>query len=218
MRQANTFFDDADPGIGNFRDGRRRVAAEVSAFSRCLRCFLRGKADEPQLETELGELGLTPDEVAGYMSAANRQVYALTKLASTLREQKIDPRNCARMDETLSMLTDDVGACERIFKTPIPTIYTRQTSRFTGVWLALLPLAIYPVDASWMRLMTIVASGVITFFLLGIEELGVQIEEPFSILPIESFCDTSIGSAVHAMVLAEDKARALAVARDREIP
>ena len=25
----------------------------------------------------------------------------------------------------------------------------------------------------------------ITFFLLGIEELGLQIEEPFSILPIE---------------------------------
>ena len=48
---------------------------------------------------------------------------------------------------------------------------------------------------------------VITFFLLGIEELGVQIEEPFSVLPLESFCDTSIGSALDAMVIAEDKAR-----------
>ena len=33
---------------------------------------------------------------------------------------------------------------------------------------------------------------VITFFLLGIEELGLQIEEPFSILPIEAFCNGAI--------------------------
>ena len=62
-RQANTFFaEDRYPGYGNFRDYRRRVAAETSAFTRCLRCFLRGKADEPNLEVELKKLGFTPDE------------------------------------------------------------------------------------------------------------------------------------------------------------
>ena len=41
-----------------------------------------------------------------------------------------------------------MGACERIFKTPIPVIYTRHTSRYVGLWLALLPLAIWSVDLS----------------------------------------------------------------------
>ena len=90
------------------------------------------------------------------------------------------------MDATLSELCDDVGACERIFKTPIPLVYTRHTSRFVGFWLALLPLAVYGVDTSWNHLLTIPSCMVITFFLLGIEELGLQIEEPFSILPMEA--------------------------------
>jgi len=113
------------------------------------------------------------------------------------------------MDDTLSLLCDDVGACERIFKTPIPIIYTRHTSRFIGAWLALLPLAVWGIDPSWNHLITIPSTMAITFFLLGIEELGLQIEEPFGILALEAFCDASIGAVLYDMVLTEDKARGL---------
>ena len=75
------------------------------------------------------------------------------------------------------------------------------------MWLGLLPFAIWGVDPSWNHLITIPACMVITFFLLGIEELGLQIEEPFSILPIEAFCDASIGAVLNDMVLAADKDR-----------
>merc|ERR1740138_1921220 len=70
VRQANTFMtEDRYPGYGNFRDYRRRVAAETSAFTRCLRAFLRGKADEPNLALELKNLGFCPPEVQGYMKS-----------------------------------------------------------------------------------------------------------------------------------------------------
>ena len=128
-------------------------------------------------------------------------------LSLTIRKANLDGRDRQRMDATLSELCDDVGACERIFKTPIPLVYTRHTSRFVGFWLALLPLAVYGVDTSWNHLLTIPSCMVITFFLLGIEELGLQIEEPFSILPIEAFCDASIGAVLNDMVLAADKDR-----------
>merc|ERR1719238_2503894 len=85
VRQANTFFDDSNPAYGNFRDGRRRIAAETSAFTRCLRCFLRGPSDETNLQRELKELGFAPSEVKGYMTAANKQVYALDQIGTTLR-------------------------------------------------------------------------------------------------------------------------------------
>jgi len=203
MRQANSFFDDSVPNYGNFRDGRRRCAAEISAFTRCLRCFLRGKEDEANLKSELKALGFSPTEIDGYMSAANRQVYALSQISSTIRTQKaMEPLERSRMDTTLSGLLDDVGACERIFKTPIPRVYTAHTSRFTGAWLFLLPFALHAPSV-----VPVFACGMITFFMLGIEELGVQIEEPFSVLPLESFCDASIGGALDAMVLVEDKAR-----------
>ena len=59
------FVEDRYPGHGNFRDYRRRAAAETSAFTRCLRCFLRGKEDEENLREELKELGFTPTEIKG---------------------------------------------------------------------------------------------------------------------------------------------------------
>jgi len=204
VRQANQFFDNSHPGYGNFMDARRRVAAETSAFTRCLRAFLRGKADESNLRAELNTLGFTPEEIDGYMSAGNRQVYALSQISTTIRTQKLlDPLERSRMDATISALLDDVGACERIFKTPIPRVYTAHTTRFVGLWLFLLPFAINTAS-----IVPIIATGVISFFFLGIEELGVQIEEPFSVLPLESFCDASIGATLDAMVLTEDKARA----------
>ena len=209
VRQANTFMGDDSPGFGEFQDWRRRVAAETSAFTRCLRCFLRGPDDEKNLRAELGVLGFSPAEVAGYMAAANRQAYALQMLGSSLRKANLDPLALSRMDDTLSALCDDVGACERIFKTPIPIIYTRHSSRFLGSWLGLLPLAVWGIDPSWNHLITIPSTMAVTFFLLGIEELGLQIEEPFGILALEAFCDASIGAVLYDMVLVEDKARGL---------
>ena len=62
MRQGNTFFvDDRYPGYGNFRDYRRRLAAETSAFTRALRCFLRGPEDEENLRVELKGLSGRPE-------------------------------------------------------------------------------------------------------------------------------------------------------------
>jgi predicted membrane chloride channel (bestrophin family) len=207
VRQANTFMGDEYPGYGDFQDWRRRIAAETSAFTRCLRCFLRGPADNQNLRAELKILGFSATEVDAYMTAGNRQCFALQQLGNSLRKSKMDMRARTIMDETLTKLCDDVGACERIFKTPIPVIYTRHTSRYVGLWLALLPLAIWSVDPSWNHLITSPACMLITFFLLGIEELGLQIEEPFSILPIEAFCDASIGAVLNDMVLAADSSR-----------
>jgi len=213
VRQANTFFtEDRYPGFGNFRDYRRRVAAETSAFTRCMRCFLRGKADDPNLEVELRRLGFSPAEVSGYMGSANRQCYALQKLGETARLYGMTDQDRARFDTTLSVLCDNVGACERIFKSPIPLVYTRHTSRYVGLWVGLLPLAIWAADPSWNHLVTIPACAVTTFLLLGIEELGLQIEEPFGILPMEAFCDGAIYPALTEAVLSEDKKRELEAA------
>ena len=164
------------------------------------------------MRVELKGLGFTAKEVAGYMKASNKQVYALQKIGETMRHYGMDGRDRAAMDTTLSALCDDVGACERIFKTPIPLVYTRHTTRFVGIWLALLPLALWGVDTSWNRIMSIPSCAITVFFMLGLEELGMQIEEPFGILPMEAFCDGSIGAPLQEMVIAEDEARAMQAA------
>ena len=86
----------------------------------------------------------------------------------------------------LTALEDVVGTCERILRTPIPLSYTRHTSRFMIIWLTLLPFALY--DS--LRWAVVPVCTLLAFLLLGIEEIGVQIEEPFSILDLERICAT----------------------------
>jgi predicted membrane chloride channel (bestrophin family) len=52
------------------------------------------------------------------------------------------------------------------------------------LFLTLLPLGLMG-DLSWR---VIPAQAIISFLLLGIEEVGVQIEEPFSILGLDTLC------------------------------
>ena len=69
----------------------------------------------------------------------------------------------------------------------------------------LLPLALWSqLNTSWNHWATIPATFIISFFLFGIEEVGVQIEEPFSILPLEAFCNGAIAATNEEMLNAAD--------------
>merc|ERR1719258_727591 len=66
--------------------------------------------------------------------------------------------------------------------------------------MALMPFALWPaMSGSWNHWLTIPATAILAIFFFGIEELGIQIEEPFGILPLESLCDTSIETVVMDM-------------------
>ena len=63
-------------------------------------------------------------------------------------------------------------------------------ARFLSTWLLLLPLALYePFKGSWNHVAEIPATALISVFLFGIDELSTQLEEPFTILPMQGFCD-----------------------------
>lgn len=56
----------------------------------------------------------------------------------------------------------------------------RHTSRFLVIWLTIMPFTLWK-SCHWSM---VPAAFIICFLLLSIEEIGVQIEEPFSILPL----------------------------------
>lgn len=204
VRQSNTFFP-ADPR----RDAlKQRLAAETKAFIMALRNFLRGPTDDVKLRGELYELVnagvMTLAQADATMTASNRPMFCLAAMSATLRKAELDPIQAARIDSTISILVDLTGANERIFKSPIPLFYTRLTSRFLTVFLVLLPLALWgQLGESWNHVATIPATFGTSFFLFGIEEVGVQIEEPFSILPLEAFCNGAIAATNEEMLGAE---------------
>jgi predicted membrane chloride channel (bestrophin family) len=58
------------------------------------------------------------------------------------------------------------------------------TSRFLIIWLSTLPFA----EWNSFHWATIPITLLIGALLLGIDEIGVQIEEPFGVLPLDAIC------------------------------
>ncbi|PSC74666.1 UPF0187 chloroplastic [Micractinium conductrix] len=150
------------------------------AFSRSLKAQLTEDSD---LQAELKGV-LTAGELELLTAAYHRPSFALAVLSELVAAAPVRDSQRARLDENLTTLEDMVGGCERLLRTPIPLSYTRHTSRFMVIWLSCLPLCLWN-SCGWG---TVPLTVVISFLLLGIEEIGVAIEEPFSIMPLHEMC------------------------------
>ena len=91
----------------------------------------------------------------------------------------------AFVSQNIQTFVDNTGMCERLFKTPIPLSYTHLTSQFLVVWHVVLPLAIWD-SCGWLVVPATFFSAAALFC---IDEVGIQIEEPFSVLPLQAICD-----------------------------
>ncbi|GIL84971.1 hypothetical protein Vretimale_9823 [Volvox reticuliferus] len=121
------------------------------------------------------------DWVLGWTHRPNAAAHVL---ATAVTEGRLDTNREKLLMELVDTYIDCVGKCERIFKTPIPAAYTRHTSRYLMIYLTACPLVLWPSLGWW----TLIAAVLITFLLLGTENIGVQIEEPFRVLPLDDMC------------------------------
>ena len=64
------------------------------------------------------------------------------------------------------------------------------------VWQLLLPFDLYNVlQGSWNHVAVILLVVIISIFSFGLEELAVQLEEPFSIFSMQGFCNNIYDNA-----------------------
>ena len=96
------------------------------------------------------------------------------------------------MQDLLNSMVDCLGGCERILKTPIPLAYAIHLKQLLLIYCLLLPFQVVD-DLGWWT-GTLVA--LISFTLLGIEEIGIEIENPFGYdpndLPLDAICNTML--------------------------
>jgi putative membrane protein len=190
--------------VNRTRDLARQLHAFVPSDSRSvsddsvrlLNAFfavaMQGLRDERDLRA-VGEL-LTADERARLEPVKTRATMVLswiTKRIDTLaREGKITDARLLAMDTNLTALVDYHSGCERIVRTPIPFAYAQHIKLFVTLFCFTVPFAI--VDA--MKLYTPVAAAIFAFALFGIDEIGVEIEDPFGYddndLPIDRIAVT----------------------------
>jgi putative membrane protein len=148
---------------------------------------LRGKQ-------QLGEIAaeLPPDEVATVLAAQHPPLAVaqqITRQLVSARQQGLltDIQQMA-LDQNVQLLVDYIGACERIHSTPLPYAYTVHLRRALIMYCFTLPFALVG-RFGWD---TIPAVLLIAYVLFGIEEIGVEIEDPFgedeNDLPLEDIC------------------------------
>lgn len=183
--------------------------AYVQAFPWVLKAQLRGgrtrdNPDDPTIykdDPRPALAKLLPKKDAAALVASSNMPFAtalrLTRLLSNMPNLPDVMR--LQMDTCIGELVQAAGGCERLLGTPVPLSYTRHTSRCMMLWLLTLPAALWPS----MGLATVPAAALVTFVLIGIDELGVQIEESFSFLPLAALCKTIERDAAAALELRE---------------
>jgi putative membrane protein len=98
----------------------------------------------------------------------------------------VDAIYVREMDEQCQRLCAAFGASERVLRTSLPTSFTRHSSRLMFFWSNALPFALYPTLGP---LGTLPAAVFTSWALLSIEDIGVQLEEPFFVLPLRQYSD-----------------------------
>ena len=187
---ANTYYDSSDVTPEQRQEELNHVALCTWAFVRAMKRHLSPQEeDEQAFQQELYEK-LPKEQAEKIIKAAHRPNRALQDLSFAIDDL---PMHFARKNEVHAAATifeDNLGSSERLLTSPVPLFYSRHTARFISVWLFLLPFGLYdPFKNSWNHAMMIPATFVLSLFMFGIEELATQLEEPFTILPMQAFCD-----------------------------
>lgn len=136
---------------------------------------------------------LPDSEVEWVLGADNVPMAVSTRMTDILVRARdrgaISEYVTVMLDQNVQLLVDYLGACERIYKTPLPFVYVVHLRRSLVFYCFTLPFALVEPYGWW----AIVATLLVAYTFYGIEEIGVEIENPFGFdandLPLERFCD-----------------------------
>lgn len=190
VRMANTYYDTTVVSPEKRQEDLDHVALCTWAFVRAMKRHLSPEEeDEAAFRAELYEK-LPKEQAKKIIDAAHRPNRALQDLSYSIDNLPMHFMRKNEIHAAVTIFEDNLGSSERLLTSPVPVFYSRHTARFIAAWLFLLPLALYdPFASTWNHIGMIPATTLLAVFLFGIEELATQLEEPFTILPMQAFCD-----------------------------
>jgi ion channel-forming bestrophin family protein len=161
------------------------------AFSVATKLHLRGESINRELEElmtiskyfKLKAMNNPPLEVAFWIGDYLQQQY---------KNGLLNIHHLVAMQDLLNKMVNDLGGCERILKTPIPLAYVIHLKQLLLIYCLLLPFQLVSTLGWWTGAIV----SLISFTLLGIEEIGIEIENPFGYdandLPLDAICNTML--------------------------
>lgn len=168
---------------------RESMVRWTAAFAHVSRRSLRGERDVSELEEILHDEAAV-ERVA---TAQHMPTFVALQLGRLLRAaldaDELDRLAFLSAERERAGLIDHIGGCERILKTPLPTIHTIKLRRFIVLYLLWLPLA--AVGEAWW--LPGLVTALVAYPLLGIDQISHELESPFSKahlnhLPLDEIC------------------------------
>ena len=163
------------------------ICRYLAIFPWTLKARLRGESDDEVIHT------LLPPEEAEWLLSQNTQrpIAVLSRVRCMLHlaltgsgtSLPVPMSTHIQMCNRLYDLESVVGICNRILGSPIPPTYTRMTSRLLFLYLLALPFALLGFGISPVS--AILTTAMTTYVLVGIDEIGIEVEHPFPLLPMQ---------------------------------
>jgi putative membrane protein len=122
-------------------------------------------------------------------------------LQQQVQSDRIDTNYFVAMNSQINALVEGLTSCERILKTPLPIAYSIYLKRLILIYCIGLPFHLV-IDIHWL---TAIAVGLVSFILMGVEQIGNEIENPFghdfNDLPIDAICEGIAANVEQAIAL-----------------
>lgn len=159
------------------------------AFALATKLHLRSEPVDDQLRA------LVSPEQAQMLAAAKHPPLQIvswigTHLQKALRQGLIDSNQASALDQSLNQMVEGLSSCERISTTPLPIAYRVYLKRLILLYCLGLPFRWVSEIHGWAIPMV----AIVSFILLGLEEVGRELENPFghdaNDLPIDDLCQT----------------------------
>jgi len=176
------------------------LRAHTVALYATIRRYLRDERTWPELE------GTLPPALLAKLAATRCPPLAVARALGDLfadgARRGMSEQRLVMLDAAVSDIIDSLGGCERILRTPVPFAYAHHIKGFLTLFCLSVPLALLPA----MGWATGPAAAVVAYALFGIDEIGVEIEDPFGYdpndLPLEAIGDNLAVDAEQALAAA----------------
>ena len=166
---------------------RQRVARRIAVFAHVARRSLRDQRVLPEVAALIGQA-----EADALIASCHMPTTAARDLARELRVG-LDDFAFLQADALRSRLLDDLGSCERIATTPLPSAYAIEVRRFIFLFLVSLPFVLFDkIDKAQTVWAVPVLVLLVAYPFLAIDKIGHELQHPFEIyrlnhLPLDEF-------------------------------
>lgn len=167
------------------------ASPEIDAPTRALCCRLliaygwTAKA-ATRYETDVERVlkALLPLDMAHEVANSRKPTLAIvSQLRKTTQTLDLASHVSRAVVSSISDLNGIFGGMERLVSTPLSPTYSRHTQRGLLLWLMMLPCSLRSAGCTTALKLVLVVTAT-SYIILGIDEIGIQVEQPFDALPL----------------------------------